>query len=245
MDTAVLASGGEMGRMAALKAASVILQAIETKGCASIVLPTGASQFEVYRYLVTMPIRWPNVVMFHLDEYIGLDASHPASFRGYLKKHFLDKVSPLKEVHLIHGDADDPAKECQRLNALIAGHEIDLVLAGIGENGHLAFNDPPADFNAADPYLVVRLDDACRRQQYGEGWFPSFETVPERAISMSVHQIMKSNCLILSVPDERKAHATQQALQGEISPVCPASIVRNHPNCHVYLDQKAASLLKR
>ncbi|MCF7976257.1 MAG: glucosamine-6-phosphate deaminase [Phycisphaerae bacterium] len=233
-----------MGKAAAETAIDHIVKAIEQTGQAAIVLATGASQFEVLAHLVrTERIDWSKVTMFHLDEYVGLPDTHQASFRKYLKERFIDRVSPLKAVILIEGDAPDPQAECRRLSAIIGRHEIAVTLAGIGENGHLAFNDPPADFETTDPYLVVDLDTRCREQQLGEGWFNTLEDVPTQAISMGIKQIMTSQCLILSVPDTRKAEAVKNTVTQAVSPEYPASIVQTHNNCHLYLDTKAAALL--
>jgi len=234
----------EMGAAAGLQAAEVIKQTIENKGQANIILATGTSQFETLKALVASPvIDWPKVSMFHLDEYIGLDAEHPASFRKYLKERFVDKVPGLKAVYFVNGYVENPEQECQRLARIIARHPVDVALIGIGENGHLAFNDPPADFETEEPFLIVELDDRCRRQQLGEGWFDALEQVPRQAISMSIRQIMKSLCIIVSVPEERKAEAVKNALEGQVTNMCPASILQEHKNCKIFLDDKAASLL--
>jgi glucosamine-6-phosphate deaminase len=169
---------------------------------------------------------------------------HPASFRRYLKERLVDVVHPGR-VHFIQGEVADPAAECRRINAIIAQDTIDVAFVGIGENGHLAFNDPPADFDSEVPYIIVELDEACRRQQLGEGWFASLEEVPTTAISMSIQQIMKSGAIICTVPDKRKARAVKQCFEGEISPIHPASILRKHANAFVYLDEDAASLLSQ
>ena len=181
------------------------------RGGANIVVATGASQFSVLAALgAALGVDWSKVVGFHLDEYIGIAVTHPASFRRYLKERFVERV-PLKEFHYVEGDGADPEVECERLGQLIGGREIDVAFIGIGENGHLAFNDPPADFETREPYQVVELDEACRRQQLGEGWFASLEDVPRRAISMSIQQILKSRAIVCSVPDERKAKAVRGA----------------------------------
>lgn len=234
----------EMGAAAAAHAAKVIKEAIENKGRANIILATGTSQIEMLKNLVTADgIDWPKVTMFHLDEYIALGAEHPASFRKFLKERFVDKVPDLKAVHFVNGDADDPQAECQRVGNIIATNPIDVALIGIGENGHLAFNDPPADFETEESFIIVELDERCRNQQLGEGWFDALEQVPQRAISMSIRQIMKSACLIVTVPDERKAEAARNALEGQVSPMCPASILQEHKNCKIFTDAEAASLL--
>jgi glucosamine-6-phosphate deaminase len=182
--------------------------------------------------------------MFHLDEYIGLPETHPASFRLYLNERLIDLVHP-GTAHLIKGEASDPQAECQRLNRLIASHEIDVAFVGIGENGHLAFNDPPADFEVEDSYIIVELDEACRRQQLGEGWFASLDEVPRTAISMSIKQIMRSRSIVCTVPDQRKAQAVHDCFTGEVTPLHPASILSQHGRAYLFLDADAASLLDR
>jgi len=179
--------------------------------------------------------------MFHLDEYIGLSITHPASFRKYLQERFISKVN-LKNVYLINGEAN-PQQACEKLGELILQHPIDVALVGIGENGHLAFNDPRADFETEEPYIIVELDDACRQQQMNEGWFNSIDDVPQKAISMSIKQIMKSKNIICSVPDKRKAAAVKNCLENSVSNLCPASILQAHKNCIIYLDKDSASLL--
>ncbi len=180
--------------------------------------------------------------MFHLDEYIGLSETHPASFRKYLQERFIAKIQSLKTAYLINGETNF-WQECKRLNKLISQHEIDVALVGIGENGHLAFNDPPADFETEEPYIVVELDEACRKQQMNEGWFKTFDEVPQKAISMSIKQIMKSKNIICSVPDKRKATAIKNCFENKVSNLHPASILQTHKNCVVYLDKNSASLL--
>ena len=233
----------ELGKDAGAAAAGIIREAIAANGSANIILATGTSQFETLRQLTAENnIDWSKVVMFHLDEYIGLPITHPASFRKYLQDRFLSKVPPLKDVWLINGETD-PKEECARLGDLITRHPIDIALIGIGENGHLAFNDPPADFETEQPYLVVELDEACRKQQLGEGWFKAAEEVPRYAISMSVKQILRSKYIICSVPDSRKATAIKNCLERPVSNLFPASILQLHSNCTCYLDQSSAGLL--
>jgi glucosamine-6-phosphate deaminase len=192
----------------------------------------------------TSGIDWSKTTMFHLDEYIGLPETHPASFRLYLNERLIGRVHP-GTVCLIEGNAPDPLAECQRLNQLIAAHEIDVAFVGIGENGHLAFNDPPADFEVEDPYIIVELDEACRRQQLGEGWFGSLDEVPRTAISMSIKQIMRSRSIVCTVPDRRKAQAVHDCFTGEMTPLHPASILSQHERAYLFLDDDAASLLER
>lgn len=236
----------ELGKKSAKHAAEIIRTCIKKKNGANIILATGASQFETLKNLVQEPeVDWSKVIMFHLDEYAGLPEHHPASFRRYLKDRFVRHVEPLKEVHLINGEASDPHKECRRISAIIADHPIDVALAGIGENGHLAFNDPPADFDTTDPYILVELDEACRRQQMGEGWFKSMDEVPKTAISMSIQQIMASGAIICSVPDKRKAEAVKNCLEGEVTNTHPASVLQDHADCNMFLDNESASLLSK
>lgn len=233
----------ELGKVAGTEAGYLIRQAIDENGGANIILATGTSQFETLNQLVSEPgIDWRKVVMFHLDEYIGLPITSNASFRKYLKERFIDKVPGLKEAHLINGEKN-AQMECSRLGELITAHPIDVALVGIGENGHLAFNDPPADFNTMDPYIVVVLDEACRKQQWGEGWFDSIESVPKQAISMSIQQILKSKHIICSVPDSKKAEAVKNCLEQPVNNLYPASILQLHPNCTLYLDESSAALL--
>lgn len=231
----------ELGKKAADEGAGLIRRAISERGEANIIVATGASQFEMLKALVKEDVDWSKVTGFHLDEYIGLSQTHPASFRKYLKERFVDLV-PLKAFHYVNGDTD-PSVECTRLGKLISKHPVDVAFVGIGENGHLAFNDPPADFETEEPYIVVTLDEECRRQQLGEGWFSSLEEVPEQAISMSVKQIMKSKAIICSVPDLRKAEAVKRTVEGSISPAIPASIMRQHEAAWLFLDKQSSSLL--
>ena len=182
--------------------------------------------------------------MFHLDEYIGLPVTHAASFRKYLHERFLIKVPALKATHLINGNAN-PQEECKRLGKLITNYPIDVALVGIGENGHLAFNDPPADFDTEEPYIVVNLDESCRLQQLGEGWFKSFEEVPQQAISMSIKQILKAKHIICSVPDSRKAFTVKNTFERSVSSMYPASILQLHTDCRFYLDENSAALLTK
>jgi glucosamine-6-phosphate deaminase len=231
------------GAAAAAFGAARIRAAIKARGTANIIVATGASQFEMLQELVKQDIAWDRVAAFHLDEYVGLPVTHPASFRRYLWERFHRCLArPLLAFHYIAGDGDAGA-ECARLNALIKRHPIDVCFAGIGENAHLAFNDPPADFKTRQPYLVVNLDAACRRQQFGEGWFTSLAAVPAQAISMSIRQIMDSRVVIITAPDTRKAVAVQRSLEGPVTNLVPSSILQRHPATHVFLDPASASLL--
>jgi glucosamine-6-phosphate deaminase len=241
MEIIISKSPEELGRRAAEKGSRLIREAIKLRGEANIILATGASQFQMLSVLIKEKIDWSVVTAFHLDEYIGLPESHPASFRKYLKERFADQVS-LRKFNYVNGEAD-PNQECNRLGNLIRKHPIDVAFIGVGENSHLAFNDPPADFETEEPYIIVKLDDNCKRQQMGEGWFPTLESVPEKAISMSIKQIMKSKAIICSVPDLRKADAIRKAVKGSVTPEVPASVLHNHKAAWLYLDKDSASLL--
>jgi len=228
---------------ASAAALSVLRQRLDQQELVNIVLATGASQFDLLADLVSAPgIAWKRVTAFHLDEYAGIPASHPASFRKYLVERFTSHL-PLRAFHAVQGDAPDLVAECTRLESLICQAPVDLALIGIGENGHLAFNDPPADFDTERAYLVVDLDQACRQQQVGEGWFRDLQEVPSQAISMSIRQILRSQAIICTAPDLRKALPVQRALLGPVTPDCPASILRHHADCQLFLDQASASLV--
>jgi len=234
----------QMAQKAAGLGAERIRAAISARGQASVILATGASQFEIVAALTFAPdIDWSKVTAFHLDEYIGMPLSHKASFRRYLKERFVDKVTTLKSFVYINGEADDIDAELKRISDEISQHDIDVGFVGIGENGHLAFNDPPADFQTKDPFIVVTLDQPCREQQFNEGWFSSLSDVPTQAISMSVQQILKSKTLICAVPEARKAEALKNAMQGPVSPMCPASVLQSHAGAHVFADAASTALL--
>jgi glucosamine-6-phosphate deaminase len=242
MEVNILESKAALGQAAAQKGVTYITNALKEKGSADIILATGASQFEMLGELVKAKVNWSKVTVFHLDEYIGIPESHPASFRKYLRERFVELVRPAG-FHAIDGERD-PLGECARLNKIIKKHPIDVAFVGIGENGHLAFNDPPADFDTREPFIVVELDEDCRRQQMGEGWFPTLEDVPQEAISMSIRQIMKSKAIICSVPDERKARAVRNTLEEPVSQLVPASILTTHKDAHLFLDRQSAALIK-
>jgi glucosamine-6-phosphate deaminase len=233
----------ELGRAAAQQGAESIRAAIAEKGSANIIVATGASQFEMLDHLVKADVDFSKVTAFHLDEYVGISVSHPASFRRYLRERFVEQLPALRDIVYIDGDAADLDAEIARVNQRIAAVDIDVCFAGIGENGHLAFNDPPADFETEAPYHVVSLDEACRRQQMGEGWFATLEDVPLRAVSMSVRQILKSRAIVISAPDARKAKAVQATVEGGVTPIVPASILQQHPRVTLHLDQASAAQL--
>lgn len=231
-------------RMAAREGSNFIRQAIGKKGRASIVLATGVSQFVLLAELIAARgLDWRKVTGFHLDEYVGISAEHPASLRRYLKERFVDHV-PIKEFHYIDGDSEVTA-ELARQGDLLANRQIDIAFLGIGENAHLAFNDPPADFDTEEPYIEVDLDEDCRKQQLNEGWFQTIEEVPKKAISMSIRQIMKSRVIICTAPDRRKAEAVKACVEGPVSPSAPASILQKHKGATIFLDLDSSALLQK
>jgi glucosamine-6-phosphate deaminase len=227
---------------AAADAAARLRAAIEARGRARIIAATGASQIEFLDRLTREPgVDWRRVEMFHLDEYIGLPIDHPASFRKYLLERLI-RPAGIVEYHLLDGERD-PEAVCREVGEALRRAPVDVAFVGIGENGHLAFNDPPADFETVAPYVIVRLDEACRRQQVGEGWFANVAAVPETAISMSVRQILEARAIVCVVPDRRKAEAVRACLEGPITPAAPASVLRTHRDVTVYLDRESAALL--
>ena len=237
----------DMAAAAAKSAADKIRKAIAEKGEARIIVATGASQFEFLQALVKEPgIDWTKVTGFHLDEYIGIPVTHKASFRGYMRERFVSKTpQPMKVFNEVNGEAADKEAEIDRLEKLIRTAPIDVACVGIGENGHLAFNDPPADFDTNRAYKVVPLDDKCRMQQVGEGWFPTKDDVPTHAFSMSIKQIMWSKAIVCTCPDARKAEAVKGAVEGPVTNMLPSSILQMHPDCGMFLDPDSASLLKK
>jgi glucosamine-6-phosphate deaminase len=232
----------ELGEKAAAKGADIIRRGIAHYGEAAIIIGTGASQYEMLEALIKKPLDWSKVTIFHLDEYVGMTETHPASFRKFLKERVIDKLPAVKEVHFINAEKD-PEAECRRMKEIISRYTIDVAFVGIGENGHLAFNDPPADFDTAEPFIIVELDEACRNQQVGEGWFATIDDVPKTAVTMTISQIMKSRHIVCSVPDERKAAAVKKVIEGEVTPWVPASILQTHPSAWLYLEKNSASLL--
>lgn len=226
-----------LGAAAAVQAAASINRAVAERGSARIIAATGASQFDFLDALVRTPgIPWTAVEMFHLDEYAGIGPDHPASFRKYLRERLIGPTGIVK-THLLE-DAN-----YKQVGELIRTAPIDVAFVGIGENGHLAFNDPPADFETEEPYVIVQLDEACRKQQVGEGWFKGIEDVPAQAISMSIRQILKAREILCVVPDARKAAAVKACLEGPVSPMAPSSILRTHANTTAFLDRDSAALL--
>jgi glucosamine-6-phosphate deaminase len=243
MQVRTFADRAALGRAAAGDAARAIRAAVDARGGARIVAATGASQFDFLAALAADPrVPWDRVEMFHLDEYVGLPIAHPASFRKYLLDRLIVPAG-LTRYHLLDAE-HDAAATAGRVGARLAERPVDVAFVGIGENGHLAFNDPPADFTTETPYIVVTLDEACRRQQVGEGWFASIADVPSQAISMSIRQILKARQIVAVVPDARKAPAVAACLDGDVTPAAPASILRTHPNTTIYLDRDSAALLR-
>ena len=246
MQVSISATKKEMGQKAAACGAEYIRKAIAERGEANLVLACAPSQNQTYDALIEEPgIDWGKVNIFHLDEYVGLKADHPASFRLNRHKTILDRLpQPVKSFHAIEGDAADLEKALVEMDAEIKKCVIDVAFVGIGENGHVAFNDPPADFETEKAFIVATLDEACRNQQYGEGWFPTMDAVPKTAITMTCKEIMRARVIVNTVPDTRKAKAVGMALEGPITNMVPATIMRNHSEYYVFLDQEAASCLK-
>ena len=245
MSLSIYKTKQESGVAAAKFGAAKIRASLAEKGECRIIVATGASQFEMLTQLAQEPdINWSKVTLFHLDEYVGLPETHPASFRKYIKERFIAKLPrPLQEANFVPGDAPDLQAAIDKLGAHLQEKVVDVCFIGIGENGHIAFNDPPADFDTEKPYIIVNLDDVCRNQQLGEGWFPTFDDVPKQAVSMTVRQILKSRCIVNTVPDSRKAYAMQITFEGELSPMHPASVIRLHPDCATFCDEPAATKL--
>tara|TARA_R110002012_G_scaffold119048_1_gene268004 strand:- start:2244 stop:3005 length:762 start_codon:yes stop_codon:yes gene_type:complete len=234
----------EMGAAAADYVTKKLNDAIVKKGGANLILATGASQFSFLEALQTKEIDWGKITVFHLDEYKGISESHPASFRKYLKERILNKVAP-KKIYFLNGDAANLQLEIKNYEEALQAHPIDIACIGIGENGHIAFNDPAvADFQDPKLVKVVELDEACRNQQLGEGWFPSFDDVPKEAVTLTITAIMNCEAISCVVPAERKAQAVYNSLYGDISTSCPASILRTHPETVLFLDKASASLIK-
>lgn len=229
----------ELGEKAAAKIVAHLKDAITENGTARIILSTGASQFETMEALIQSDVDWSKVEMFHLDEYVGLSESHPASFRKYLKERFVGKVN-LKMAHFVSGEGDIEAN-IKALNAELAKRPVDVGVIGIGENGHIAFNDPPADFETEEPYKVVYLDDRCKMQQVGEGWFGSIDDVPRTAITMTPKQILKCNHIVSAVPHAVKAEAVYNTLTKSLDPMVPATLLKTHPSWDLFVDHEAAS----
>ena len=225
---------------AAEDAASVLHDAIAARGVAHAMFATGNSQLMFLAALVQEAgVDWTRVVGFHMDEYVGIAADHPASFRRYLRERLVERV-PLRAFHFVAGDAPDLEAECARYAALLRDHPLDVCCLGIGENGHLAFNDPPADFDDLLDVKVVALDSACRRQQVGEGHFPDVAAVPTHAVTVTIPALLRARNVLAIVPEARKAEPVRRTLEGTIDPACPASILRRQPHAALYLDTDSA-----
>jgi glucosamine-6-phosphate deaminase len=247
MELKVYKNKKELAAAASEKAAEALKAALDKKAVVRLIAATGNAQLDFLAALRgRKDIDWTRVELFHLDEYVGLAESHPASFVGYIRREIAGPL-PLKKAHFINGTAVDPEEERRRLSRLIAEQPVDVAFVGIGENGHLAFNDPPADFETEEPYLIVNLDEKCRNQQVGEGWFPSLDAVPRKAFSMAIKQIMKTGTILCIVPEKRKAEAVRDCLgkDKDVTPLHPASILKRHPNVYIYLDEDSASLLPK
>ncbi len=243
MEIKIYKNSNNLGRYAAWKAAYFINSAISKQGYANIVLSAGASQYQMLHELTGIDLDWRRVTVFHIDEYVGIPADHPSSFRRFLNSYFESKVA-LRKIHYINGNAFNPKHECCRLDKIISRVEIDVACLGIGENGHIGFNEPPADFKAENPFILVDVVEEFRKQQVGEEWFKTLDDVPAKAITMSIKQIMKSKTIICSVPDGRKAQAVKNVIEGEVKENVPASILRKHRNCWMFLDEESAAMLE-
>ncbi|HHW48671.1 MAG TPA: glucosamine-6-phosphate deaminase [Clostridiaceae bacterium] len=243
MKVRIFKNSEELGREAAAFAASILNKCISEKGSARLVLSTGASQFDTLKALVKENVDWSKVEMFHLDEYINLPETHPASFRKYLKERFVSKVN-LKAAHFVNGEGD-VEKNIRELTQELLREPIDLGLIGIGENSHIAFNDPPADFDTREAYIIVNLDENCKKQQVREGWFPTVDDVPKQAISMSVYQIMQIKTIISCVPYKVKANAVKLTLENEVTNMIPATMLKTHNDVTLFLDEESASLVDK
>ena len=244
MQCSISATSQEMGKRAAEKVAELIRETVREKGKARLLVSTGQSQFEFFEEITAMDIPWEAVEIFHLDEYIGLPITHPASFRKYLKERFIDKIGPA-QMHYISGEGDIAAV-IDEVTESIRKSPIDIGIIGIGENGHIAFNDPPADFETKAAYHVVSLDERCRMQQVGEGWFGSLDEVPRQAISATVPQILSCRTIVSVVPHKVKAEAVRNTLEAPaVTNLIPATALREHPRWYLYLDADSASLLKK
>lgn len=233
----------ELGKEAAQFCAIVLNKVIEEKGKARLLLSTGVSQFDTLKALVKMPVDWSKVEMFHLDEYVNLSISHPASFRKYLQERFID-LTNVGKAHFVNGDGD-VEENIRQLTKEVRKAPIDFALIGIGENSHIAFNDPPADFDTKEAYIIVNLDEKCRMQQVNEGWFQTIEDVPNKAISMTVHQIMQSKVIVSCVPYKVKANAIKLTLENELTNKFPATMLKEHKDITLYLDEDSASLVNK
>jgi glucosamine-6-phosphate deaminase len=244
LEVRVFATQADLAQAAAREAQAVLQEAITRAGSAAVIFAAANSQIQFLAALVTLGgVDWPKVTMFHMDEYLGLDTRHPASFRRFLRERVEQPLRP-KVFHWIEGDAMQPLTECERYARLLAAQPIDLCLLGIGENGHLAFNDPPvADFADRHAIKLVKLDEACRQQQVGEGHFPSLAAVPQYALTLTIPALCAARRMLCIAPERRKAQAVRDALRGPVGPACPASWLRRQSHCTLFLDAESVSLL--
>jgi glucosamine-6-phosphate deaminase len=237
---------GDLARAAAAEAAACMREAVEARGVAHAMFATGNSQLMFVDALTesTRDVAWSHVVVFHMDEYVGLGPDHPASFQRWIRERIVDRTQP-GASHYLDGRAE-PEAECRRYAGLLAARPLDLCCLGIGENGHLAFNDPPvADFDDPLDLKVVELDARCRQQQVGEGHFATVGAVPTHALTVTIPALLRAATVVAVVPEARKAEPVRAALTGPVSPACPASVLRHHPNATLHLDQDSAGLLAR
>jgi glucosamine-6-phosphate deaminase len=242
MTTRTFASALEMAKAAAGHAASALSERLKHQESARVLAATGASQLAFLELLTQdHDVAWDRIELFHLDEYIGLGCQNSASFARYIRQRIIEPTG-ITRYHLLDGSRK-PEDVIAEANTALSARPVDLAFVGIGENSHLAFNDPPANFHTHDPYIVVELDEACRRQQVGEGWFRTLEDVPRQAISISIQQILSTREILCIVPDHRKAQAVKDSVESQVTPAVPASILQTHPNTTIYLDQESASLL--
>lgn len=233
-------SATEMGAASAVFVAGILKKSIDERGFANLILGTGASQYPLHDELLKKDLDWKKITLFHLDEYIGIDSNHPASFRRFLRERIAEKIFP-GNVYYLNGDASDLHQEIKRYETLLRNNPVDVACIGIGENGHIAFNDPGvADFNDPEYIKAVKMDEACRRQQVGEGWFPTLADVPETALTLTIPAIMDCKHICCTVPDERKSEAVYNTLEKEINTTCPASVLRRHKNAVLFLDRFSA-----
>ena len=244
LEVGVFATQADLAQAAARAAQGVMQEAITRSGGAAVIFAAANSQIQFLEALVALGgVDWRKVTMFHMDEYLGLDARHPASFRRFVRERVEQRVRP-KTFHCIEGEAMQPLAECERYSTLLAAQPIDLCLLGIGENGHIAFNDPPvAEFADRHAVKLVKLDDACRQQQVGEGHFPNLATVPQYAFTLTIPVLCAARRMLCIVPEGRKAQAVRDALRGPVSPACPASWLRRQAHCTLFLDGESAGLL--
>ena len=242
MNMYVLETPAELGKSAAKQAADLIKEAIASKGSARILLSTGASQFDTITNLRAADIDWTKVEMFHLDEYIGISPDHPASFEKYLRERFIGSELKLKKAHFIKG-MQDPAQAIAHVTAEIRKAPIDVALIGIGENAHIAFNDPPANFDTKEAFIIVDLDEACKQQQVREGWFATLDDVPKHAITITPYEIMQSKVVISAVPHVQKANAIKNTMENDVTNMVPSTLLKTHADWSLYLDKASASML--